>query len=399
MERCHVLSTIAYKQHLDAFLRFVPEQPDSTYIQILQKSIDLHRYDYSPYEFYEQSKKLVQIIEKSIYSYDNYANALITTADAAERCGYYKEQLDYAQKAESIAYRVDEGLSINCILCYGEALIKNNDYKNALAVLEPLSELLRKRGIVNDLALSRSLSLLGLVWYSLNRNRDDLKRAKRCHIEALDKYLDYQKAIQYKDSRDSYIIEKRANSDNLQISIIYSNLAAVLKELGDFWEAKNFLEKAISSAEANFGQDHPITAVSYSNLATVLQDLGDYAGAKALLEKAMRSDEANFGQDHPTTARSYSNLALVLKDLGDYAGAKALLEKAMRSNEANFGQDHPTTAVSYHNLADVLIKLEQYADALLLERKAYGVLLDAFGDNHPYTRGSMQVIDYLESAI
>ena len=36
------------------------------------------------------------------------------------------------------------------------------------------------------------------------------------------------------------------------------------------------LKKAVASDEKNFGKDHPTTAIRYSNLAAVLQDLGDY---------------------------------------------------------------------------------------------------------------------------
>jgi len=78
-----------------------------------------------------------------------------------------------------------------------------------------------------------------------------------------------------------------------------------------------------------------------NNLATVLKDLGDYEGAKKLLEKAMRSAEKNFGADHPTTAVRYSNLATVLKDLGDYEGALELSAKALGIFRKALPQGHP----------------------------------------------------------
>ena len=166
---------------------------------------------------------------------------------------------------------------------------------------------------------------------------------------------------------------------------LQNNLALVLQDLGDYEGAKVLLEKAMISAEKNFGENHPTTAVSYSNLALVLQDLGDYEGAKVLLEKAMISDEKNFGENHPTTAVSYSNLALVLKDLGDYEGAKVLLEKAMISDEKNFGENHPTTAVRYSNLALVLQDLGDYEGAKVLLEKAMISDEKNFGENHPTT--------------
>ena len=85
-------------------------------------------------------------------------------------------------------------------------------------------------------------------------------------------------------------------------------------------------------------------ATLQNNLALVLQALGDYAGAKGLLEKALLSAEKNFGPEHPTTAVSYSNLATVLKDLGDYAGALPLAAKALAVFQNTLPAGHPYIA-------------------------------------------------------
>ncbi|MDX1908253.1 MAG: tetratricopeptide repeat protein [Bacteroidia bacterium] len=192
------------------------------------------------------------------------------------------------------------------------------------------------------------------------------------------------------------------SGDEVAITDTQNNLALVLQDLGDYAGAKVLLEKAMASAERNFGELHPTTAVSYSNLATVLQDLGDYAGAKDLQEKAMASAERNFGELHPTTAVRYSNLATVLKDLGDYAGAKVLLEKAMASDERNFGELHPTTAVRYLNLGAVLIGLADYDQARPLLEKAQKVFISKFGENHPDSdtaQGWLAELDRLEGKV
>ena len=168
-----------------------------------------------------------------------------------------------------------------------------------------------------------------------------------------------------------------------EISVLQNNLALRLKDLGDYRGAKGLLEKALASAEKNFGAVHPTTATSYSNLALVLQALGDYQGAKGLLEKAVASDEKNFGADHPTTANRYSNLALVLQDLGDYQGAKGLIEKALASDEKNFGTDHPSTATRYHNLTTVLYELEDYKEAIKLSNAALATFKRYLPVGHP----------------
>jgi tetratricopeptide (TPR) repeat protein len=69
----------------------------------------------------------------------------------------------------------------------------------------------------------------------------------------------------------------------------------------------------MASAEKNFGAEHPTTAVSYSNLALVLKALGDYAGAKGLLEKAYAILKNWLGDDHPNTKIIRGNLEYLLE--------------------------------------------------------------------------------------
>ncbi len=183
------------------------------------------------------------------------------------------------------------------------------------------------------------------------------------------------------------------------ITTVQNELALVLKALGNYQEAKILLQKAITSDENNFGENHPTTAIRYSNLALVLKALGDYQGAKMLLQKVMISDEHNFGENHPTTAVTYSNLANVLSDLGDYQGAKILLQKAMTSDENNFGENHPTTADTYSNLALVLEDLSDYEGAKTLLEKAYNIYRNHFGDSHPSTKIIKGNFDYVQSQI
>ena len=179
--------------------------------------------------------------------------------------------------------------------------------------------------------------------------------------------------------------KKNFEEDHPTIASSYNNLALVLRDLGEYAEAKTLFQKAVASDEKNFGEDHSRTATHYNNLALVLQDLGDYAQAKELLQKAVASDEKNFEEDHPSTATHYSNLAGVLQNLGNYVQAKTLFQKAVTFYEKNFGEDHPTTATHYSNLAGVLQHLGDYAQAKTLFQKAVASAEKNFGKDHPTT--------------
>ena len=112
--------------------------------------------------------------------------------------------------------------------------------------------------------------------------------------------------------------------------------------------------KALASDEQSFEPGHPSIAISQSNLALVLKDLGQLEEARELLRKALASDEKSFEPGHPSIALSQSNLAMVLKDLGQLEEARELLRKALASDEQSFEPGHPSIAISQSNLAMVL---------------------------------------------
>ena len=57
--------------------------------------------------------------------------------------------------------------------------------------------------------------------------------------------------------------------------------------------------------------------------------LGEYNQAKELHEKALTIYKKIYGEDHADVATSYDNLALVYERLGEYIHAKELHQKAL----------------------------------------------------------------------
>ncbi|MEE8584426.1 MAG: tetratricopeptide repeat protein [Acidobacteriota bacterium] len=111
--------------------------------------------------------------------------------------------------------------------------------------------------------------------------------------------------------------------------------------------------KALQQAQDGYPPDHPAIAVSQSNLALVLKDLGELEEARDLLRTALESDQRSFEPGHPTIAVRQSNLALVLKDLGELEEARDLLRAAHKSLLEGYGPDFPKTKTAAGNLAVV----------------------------------------------
>ena len=81
---------------------------------------------------------------------------------------------------------------------------------------------------------------------------------------------------------------------------LLDHLGWVYKESGEYGKSKALRELALSISLQINGEEDSITSRLRSNLALVLKALGDYKGAKELLQKATISDEKNFGPEHPT---------------------------------------------------------------------------------------------------
>jgi tetratricopeptide (TPR) repeat protein len=110
---------------------------------------------------------------------------------------------------------------------------------------------------------------------------------------------------------------------------------------GFYSHSKLLRKRALEIATSLFDSKHETISRLQSNLALVLKDLGDYGGAKDLLEKALKSNEQNFGKEHPTTAVSYWILADLLKNLKDYKGAYPYAVQALDIFKKALPKNHP----------------------------------------------------------
>ena len=76
--------------------------------------------------------------------------------------------------------------------------------------------------------------------------------------------------------------------------------------------------------------------------------LGEYSQAKELLEKALTIRKKIFGEDHADIATSYNGLAIVYNSEGEHNQAKEFLEKALTIRQKIFGEDHVDIATTYN---------------------------------------------------
>lgn len=179
------------------------------------------------------------------------------------------------------------------------------------------------------------------------------------------------------------LAEKNYKPGNPVIATQQSNLAAVLRDLGELEEARDLLRAALDTYKKNLEEGHPYIATVQSNLAMVLKDLGELPEARDLLRLALDAAQKFFEPGHPTIATSQSNLALVLRDLGELEEARDLLRATMESHKKSFEPGHPNIATSQSNLALVLQDLGELEEARDLLRAALEAAQKSFEPGHP----------------
>jgi hypothetical protein len=109
------------------------------------------------------------------------------------------------------------------------------------------------------------------------------------------------------------------------------------------------------------GDDSRTLAVAHT-LAAALRVLGRYADARDLDENSLARERRLRGDDHPNTLHSANSLAFELRKLGEVQAARDLDQDTLERRRRVLGDDHPDTLASASDLANDMRKLEEADD-------------------------------------
>ena len=135
------------------------------------------------------------------------------------------------------------------------------------------------------------------------------------------------------------------------------------------------------------GEERETVAVSYGNLGIICLDLGQFIEAKEYLEKALIIQKKIYGEEHNDVATSYNNLAYACKILQENNEAKEHYKKAVIIKEKIFHEEHAEVADIYGYLASVCAKLGQYSEAEEFQEKRAHIVRKRIWDreNHYFS--------------
>lgn len=111
------------------------------------------------------------------------------------------------------------------------------------------------------------------------------------------------------------------------------------------------------------GEEHDTVAVSYGNLGIICLDLGQFIEAKEYLEKALIIQKKIYGEEHTNVATSYNNLALVCRGLRENNKAKEQYKKAVSIKEKIFHEENAEEADINGHSRVVGVEVGYYSEA------------------------------------
>lgn len=143
--------------------------------------------------------------------------------------------------------------------------------------------------------------------------------------------------------------EQQASPDTFFLARLHMKLTDALRTLGRYKDAESHARQTVGLCQAQAeqtGGDSASTqgelAAAYSNLAMILKDLGDLPGARREMERAIEIQRKHFEPDHPRLAARYNNLAHITLAEGDTRRTCDLLRQAYRILTKHFDAEHPS---------------------------------------------------------
>ena len=157
----------------------------------------------------------------------------------------------------------------------------------------------------------------------------------------------------------------------------------VLRQLGQFAEAYEYVEATLSDARKVLGERDRVTLALRNGFGADLRARGDFAAALKLDEETRKLHEEVFGPTAPQTLRTISNLAIDYGLNNHYGAARELCQFAYQElSKATIGVSATEVLISWFILAWALRLEGKYAEARDVGEEALDYGRERLGPDH-----------------
>ncbi|CAF1440021.1 unnamed protein product [Adineta steineri] len=170
----------------------------------------------------------------------------------------------------------------------------------------------------------------------------------------------------------SVLLEQTSNKSEKQH--YYNQLGYIKDEQGDYENAIEYYEKALTIKEKTLPSNDPSLATSYNNIAGVYYSMEEYSKALSYYERALEIYQKTLSSDHQLDlATSYNNMGMVYKSMEEDLKALSYYEKDLKIRQKTLPSTHPSLANSYNNIAGVYYSMKDYSKALSYYERALDI--------------------------
>jgi len=178
-----------------------------------------------------------------------------------------------------------------------------------------------------------------------------------------------------------YFLEKsfsklnKSNKENpTRIAWILGYLGNVYRDLGDYEKARNLIEKSAQLYMKHLPENHPKIAWILVYLGICDRYLGNYEKAKKSFEQSLEAYKKHLPEYYVWFAWPLGQLGIINREIGNYEKARSLLEESLRIFKKYRPKEHIDIAWAFEHLGVVYNELGNYEKA----RKSFEQSLEIY---------------------
>jgi cellulose biosynthesis protein BcsQ/tetratricopeptide (TPR) repeat protein len=216
---------------------------------------------------------------------------------------------------------------------------------------------------------------------------------------ALRSQAEFDRALEI-DQRALRMLQSLVEEDDDPYIVMTANgVAADLRALGRYQEARALDDENYARAQRTFGEEHDRTLLVANNLAVDLRLLGDFKDAARYDEETLARRRRVSGDRHLNTLLAANNYAHDLRAVGRFDDSRELLETTLVIYRSLLGDSAPATLRAAKNMAVTLRKLGDFRNARTMTNDTLQRYRDLHGEEHPDTLSCLMNAAFEESAL
>lgn len=176
--------------------------------------------------------------------------------------------------------------------------------------------------------------------------------------------------------------DKHQNKSHAKRAQALAYLGNAYGDLGNYEEAKDFLEQSLLIYKKHLPTNHKGVAWALTYLGNVYRDLGKSEKARELLEKSLHVYKTYLPENYAESARASVYLGIVCTILGDYEKAKNILEQSLYIYRTHLSKNHVGVAWVLAHLGNAYGELGNHEKAKDLLEQSIALYKEHFPEDH-----------------